>query len=88
MRARLILGVALALALAACTPAEPARDKAYWRGHDAERAMKLAACRNDPGRQAATPNCISAQAADADAHTEKFYDLPATPSRVAKPGAL
>jgi hypothetical protein len=81
------LGLAAA-ALAACSPAEPSHDKAYYAAHDAERATKLAACQNDPGKLAATPNCVNAQAADADAHTKNFYDVPKPASRVQQPGKL
>jgi hypothetical protein len=88
MRGGLILGLTAMAALAACTPAEPTRDKAYWRAHDAERAAKLAECQNDPGGKGAAPNCVNAQAADADARTEHFYDVPKPPSRVTTPGAL
>jgi hypothetical protein len=88
MRARFILGLAAIAALASCSPAEPVHDKAYWRAHEAERATKLAACQNDPGKLAVTPNCVNAQSADADAHTEKFYDVAKPAPRVEKPGSL
>jgi hypothetical protein len=81
------LGLAAA-ALAACSPAEPSHDKAYYAAHDAERATKLAACQNDPGKMAATANCANAQAADTDAHTKTFYDAPKPASRVQQPGKL
>lgn len=86
-RLLLVLGVAGAL-LSACSPRGPGHDKAYYATRDAERASQLAACQNDPGRLAATPDCVNAQAADADARTEHFYDLPKPAPRVAKPGAL
>ena len=88
MRARLLLTAALAGGLAACSPQAPARDKPYFAAHDAERASQLAACQADPGRLAATPNCVNAQAAEADAHAAHFYDTPAPAPRVAKPGQL
>ena len=81
------LGLAAA-ALAACSPAEPSHDKAYYAANTAERATKLAACQNDPGKMAATPNCVNAQAADADAHTKNFYDVQKPASRVQQPGKL
>jgi hypothetical protein len=77
-----------AAALAACSPAEPSHDKAYYAANAAERATKLAACQNDPGKMAATPNCVNAQAADADAHTKNFYDVQKPASRVQQPGKL
>ena len=83
-----LLAAALAGSLAACTPQAPAHDKPYFAAHDAERASQLAACQADPGRLAATPNCVNAQAADADAHAAHFYDAPAPAPRVAKPGHL
>jgi hypothetical protein len=81
------LGLATA-ALCACSPAEPTHDKAYYVAHDPERSAKLAACQADPGKMAATPNCVNAQAADADVHTQHFYDVPKPASRVQQPGKL
>jgi len=86
-RLLLVLGGAGAL-LSACSPPGPGHDKAYYAAHAAERASQLTACQNDPGRLAATPDCVNAQAADADARTEHFYDVPTPAPRVAKPGAL
>jgi hypothetical protein len=89
MRPRLVLTLGLAAAaLAACSQPAPTHDKAYYAQHDAERATQLAACRNDPGRLAATPNCVNAQSADADAHASKFYDVAKPAPRVADPGKL
>ena len=90
MRALRLLGTLglAAAALAACSPAEPSPDTAYSAAHDAERASKLAACQNDPGKRAATPNCVNAQAADADAHTKNFYDVQKPAARVQHPGKL
>ena len=77
MRRVPVLGAAAALAaLAACSPREPAHDVAYYRDHADERAAKLAACRNDQGKLAATGNCINALAADSAAHAAHFYDAP------------
>ena len=87
MRILLLLATA-AVVLASCGPAEPVHDKTYWRAHDDERATKLAACRNDPGKLAASPNCVNAQAADADAHADKFYEVEKPASRVQSPGSL
>jgi hypothetical protein len=81
------LGLAAA-ALAACSPAEPSHDKAYYAANAAERATKLAACQNDPGKLGATPDCVNAQAADADAHTKNFYDVQKPAARVQQPGKL
>lgn len=90
MRALRLLGALglAAAALAACAPAEPNHDKAYYAAHDAERATKLAACQNDPGKMAATPDCVNAQAADADAHAKTFYDVQKPAARVQQPGKL
>ncbi len=74
--------------LAACSPAAPVHDKAYYATHDAERATQLATCQNDPGQLASTPNCLNAQSADADAHAAHFYDSPKAAARVTKPGQL
>ncbi len=86
---RLLAALGLAGAtLVACAQPAPTRDKAYYAGHDGERIAQLASCQNDPGRLAATPNCVNAQAADADAHAAKFYDAPQPAPRVADPGKL
>jgi hypothetical protein len=81
------LGLAIS-ALSACSPAEPAHDKAYYAAHGPYRAAKLTACQNDPGKMAATPNCVNAQAAEADAHTKDFYDVKKPASRVQQSGEL
>lgn len=86
---RLIAGLALtSLALAACSPQAPTHDKAYYAANASERTSTVATCQADPGRLAATPNCVNAQAADADAHSAHFYDAPKPASRVQKPGQL
>jgi hypothetical protein len=86
---RLIAGLALtSLALAACSPQAPTHDKAYYAANANERASMVATCQADPGRLAATPGCVNAQAADADAHAAHFYDAPKPASRVQKPGQL
>ena len=86
---RLIAGLALtSLALAACSPQAPTHDKAYYAANATERASTVATCQADPGRLAATPNCVNALAADADAHAAHFYDAPKPASRVQKPGQL
>jgi hypothetical protein len=90
MRARqvtAVLGLA-GLVLTACSQPAPSHDKTYYAAHESERATQIAACQADPGRLAATPNCINAQAADADAHAAHFYDAPKPASRVQKPGQL
>ena len=88
-RLRLIGGLVLAgLAVAACSPQAPTHDKAYYAANATERASTVATCQADPGRLAATPNCVNAQAADADAHAAHFYDAPKPASRVQKPGQL
>jgi hypothetical protein len=90
MRAtRLLAALGLAAAaLAACSPAEPDHDKAYYAANAADRATEVAACQKDPGRLAATANCVNAQAADADAHTKTFYDVQQPAARVQQPGKL
>jgi hypothetical protein len=84
----LLAASALGGALAACSPSEPSHDIAYYRGHPDVRATKLAACRSDRGKRAATSNCINALAADSEAVSERFWTVPPTPSRVANPGKL
>lgn len=89
MRVRIALSsAALMAALAACSPQAPSHDKAFYAANAAERATQLGACKNDPGRLAATPNCVNAQAAESDALTAHFYDVEKPASRVAKPGGL
>jgi hypothetical protein len=86
---RAFAGLVLAgLATAACSPTAPAHDKAYYAANAGARARGVAACRANPGRLAATPDCVNAQAADADAHAAHFYDAPKPASRVLKPGQL
>jgi len=87
-RVFLIAGLAGVAALAACSPAAPAHDKAYYAAHDAERTSQIAACKNDPGGLGATANCVNAQEADADVHTQHFYDTAKPASRVQDPGKL
>ncbi|MBN9318780.1 MAG: EexN family lipoprotein [Caulobacterales bacterium] len=84
----ILLVIAIGLGAAACTPQAPAHDKPYFAAHPDERAAQLAACDADPGRLAASPNCVNARSADADARTEHFYDAPKPASRVQAPGAL
>jgi hypothetical protein len=83
--AALGLGVA---ALAGCSQPAPSHDKAFYAANAPERTRQMAECQNDPGRLAATPNCINAQSADADAHAAHFYEVPKPASRVADPGKL
>ena len=88
MRRLLALLAGAAAVLAACSQPAPTHDKAYYAANAAERATQLTACQNDPGRLGTTPNCVNAQAADADAHAQHFYDVAKPASRVAKPGSL
>ncbi len=79
--------IALAL-LAGCSRGEADHDKPYYRAHVTERAAELAACQADPGRRAATANCVNALAADADAEHERFWTVTKPAARVAAPGRL
>ena len=88
MHVRLLLAVGLLGALAGCSQSEPSHDVAYYRDHPAARAAKLAACRNDQGKLAPTPNCINALSADSEGVSKRFWDTPKPPSRVAEPGKL
>ena len=78
----------LALALASCSPGKPARDRAWYAAHDAERAAKLAACRADPGRLATTANCANAIAADGEVTSKRFWAVKPPAARGAAPGKL
>ena len=86
-RLLLVTGLSL-LELAACSQPAPTRDKPYYLVREAKRATQLSACQTDPGRLAATSNCINAQAADAEVHASRFYDASRPVSRVAAPGRL
>jgi hypothetical protein len=71
-----ILTLGAGFALAACQPAAPVHDKAYFAGHPTERAQALAACRNDPGQLGGSPNCVNAIQADGDAEHERVFHGP------------
>ena len=87
MREWILMGAGVTgAALAACSP--QSHDKAYYASNPGERTATLSACQNGSGRLAATPDCGAARAADADAHAQHFYDVPAPASRVEKPGKL
>ena len=89
MRRALLLTASAALAaLAACSPAEPAHDIAYYRDHPTERAAKMTACRNDQGRLAASPNCINALRADSEAESKRFWNQPKPAPRLTNPSKL
>jgi len=90
MRSAPALGavVLLALAVAACAPAAPARDKAFYATNVDARAQTLTACQADPGGLGRTADCGNARAAEADAHAARSYDAQRPASRVAQPGPL
>jgi hypothetical protein len=89
MRRLLLVGAAAALAaLGACSPGVVTHDKAYYAAHADERTRQLNACQNDPGHLGSTPNCVNAQAAEADAHTAHFFEATKPARRVADPGKL
>ena len=69
-------------ALAACSPRSDPHDVAYYRAHGPERGAEMAACRNDRGRVAATPNCINALAADSEAESGRFWTVKTPTPRV------
>lgn len=80
--------VLAAAALAGCTRIAPGHDKAYYLMHDGDRAGEIAACRNDPGRLNATPDCLNANEADGEIVTRRSLSVPPTSSRLAHPGTL
>ncbi|HVY34461.1 MAG TPA: EexN family lipoprotein [Caulobacteraceae bacterium] len=88
MRVRLLLAVGGLALLAACTPAEPTHDVAYFKAHADERTAQLGRCRNDPGGLGQTPNCVNANRADGEVTSEKAWSTPKPASRVQKPGQL
>jgi len=72
----IILAAAGALELAACQPATSVHDKGYFSAHPDERAQLLAKCRSDSGGLGATPNCVNAVHADADAEHQRVFHSP------------
>jgi hypothetical protein len=89
MRFLFLFGAAAVLAaLAACSPGGVTHDKAYYANHADERTSELTACQNDPGHLGGAPNCVNAQAAEADAHTAHFFEATKPARRVADPGKL
>ena len=83
---RLLLLVGLApCCVSACAPDH---DKTFYRSHAEARAAVLAACRRNPGRLAAAPSCVTAEAAEADAFHERFWTTTAPRTRVSDPGHL
>lgn len=89
MRRRVLIIFAIGIAaLAACSPAKPVHDKAYYAAQDSERQATLAACHNNPGGTAQDPNCINAMAAQADVDRNKFWTVPTPKSRLSDPGKL
>lgn len=87
LKTLLILGAPL-VALAACSPAEPKHDVAFYRAHPDARAATMAACQNDRGKAKADSNCLNALAAHSEAASKRFWTVPATPSRVHNGGQL
>ena len=84
-----LLGLGLSgFVLAACSQPASMHDKADYASNASERASTLARCEADPGRLSATPDCVNAHAADADAHTAHFYDAPKPAARVDRSGKL
>jgi len=63
----------LALALVACGPAKPIRDKAYFTAHPQERTQTIMGCRNNPGGLGAPPDCTNAIRSDADAEHDRVF---------------
>jgi len=88
MRVRQIAGIAGLVALAACSQPKPPQTKAYFTAHPDERTATIAACRGDPGQAGATPNCVNASAAAADAEQNRFWSIKRPKSRLANPGSL
>ena len=78
----------IALTLAGCTPAGPARDKAYYLAHADERGEILERCRNDPGGVGKSANCVNALAAAGTVESNRFWDVKKPRSRVENPGGL
>jgi hypothetical protein len=75
---RACLGIVVTVTSAACTPSPkaPHRTVNYYRDHDAERTEMLAACANDPGALAKTPDCVNARVAGSEADIGSLRELP------------
>ena len=87
MRRLAFLGL-VALTLAGCTPAGPARDKAYYLAHADDREVMLQRCRNDPGGGGKSANCVNALAAAGEVESNRFWDVKKPRSRVENPSGL
>lgn len=80
---RVCLGIVVTVNTAACAPspdpqsADPATATVeYYRAHREARDAMLAACANDPGRLAATAECVNAKAAASIEGQGSSRDLP------------
>jgi len=79
----------LSLALASCGPTAVDHGKAFYAAHPDERAKTLAQCHDDPGTEAAKPDCVNAVQAAADAeHQRVFHTPPEKPRGVTDAGHL
>ncbi|HXQ45134.1 MAG TPA: EexN family lipoprotein [Caulobacteraceae bacterium] len=85
---RAISPLGLAAALAGCSAPEPDHDVAFYRDHASQRAVKLAACRADPGRLQRTANCVNALAADGQVTSQRFWNVSKLGTRVAGAAGL
>lgn len=74
----LLIGVAVAVACAACTrSAEPSNVTVqYYEEHEQEREEQLEKCMNDPGALRDTRACVNARHASAKLGMGGFRDLP------------
>lgn len=88
MGVRVITGWAIAAAAVTACSRPPPQALAYYRAHPAERATRLAACRRDRSRLAATANCVNALEADGEDASRRFWSNPKPASRVRTPGTL
>jgi hypothetical protein len=75
---RACLGIVVTVTSAACVPSPeaPHHTVEYYRDHPADRAEMMAACANDPGALAKTPDCVNARVAASQADIGSLRELP------------
>jgi len=61
--------------------AEPVQTVDWYKEHEGERIAMIQKCQNNPGKMAATPNCINSIQAAADLEKEEMSRLLKRPAR-------
>ena len=75
---RACLGIVVTVTSAACVPSPeaPHHTVEYYRDHPADGTDMMAACANDPGALAKTPDCVNARLAARQADIGSLRELP------------